>query len=67
MIKSKLSIERVINERHYQFLCPPEASLAEVASILEDIKKYVMGRIEEAEKKQEQEKEPESKCKSECI
>ena len=63
MIKNKLSIERVINERHYQFMCPPDASLAEVASILDDIKRYVMNRIEEAEKNQDKESE---KCKSEC-
>lgn len=69
MIRNKVSIERIINERHYQFICPTEASLSEVASVIDDIKKYVMERISEAEKSY-QEKEcsdcPEEKTKSGC-
>lgn len=50
MIKQKISIERQINERQYQFLVPPEAALAEILAIVEDIKNYVVQRINEAEK-----------------
>lgn len=55
MIKNKVSIERQINERQYQFIVPFEASLSEVLLIVDDIRKYVMDRISEAEKQSEQE------------
>ena len=51
MIKSKVSIERVRDERHYQFVVPSEAPLAEVLAVAEDIRSWVVERIRQEEAK----------------
>jgi hypothetical protein len=53
MIKQKVSIERQINERHYQFLVSVDAPLVEIISILEDIKSEMTGRLEASVKEEE--------------
>ncbi len=57
MIRNKVSIDRQINERLYQFLVPFEAPLNEVLIILDDIIVYVVDRIKDAEEKAKQENE----------
>jgi len=56
VIKTKVSIERQINERQYQFLCPYEASFEEAIYIIDDIRKYFSERMEEVKKQQAEEK-----------
>lgn len=54
MIKNKVSIERQINERLYQFIVPSDANLQECMMIVEDVKKYLLERLEEAKKQAEE-------------
>lgn len=54
MVKNKVSIERQINERQYQFVCPYESTLEECLMVIEDIKKYVVERLEDAKKQKEE-------------
>ena len=55
---TKISIERQINERQYQFLCNYESPLEEVRAILHDmfleIEKRIEHHTEEAEKAQKE-------------
>ena len=46
MIKQKISIERQINERQYQFIVSVDAPLVEIISILDHIKQEMTGRLE---------------------
>lgn len=52
MLRHRISLERQINERLYQFLVPYDAPLQEICAILDDLKLDVQNRIAEAEKKQ---------------
>ena len=49
MIRNKVSLERIINDRQYQFLVPSEAPLNECLAIVDDIRKYIVERCEAAE------------------
>ena len=49
MIKNKVSIERQINERLYQFIVPSDASLSECLAIVNDVREYILSRIKEVE------------------
>ena len=49
MVRNKVSIERQINERLYQFVVPSEAPLNECLAVVDDIRKYVIERCEAAE------------------
>ncbi len=63
MLKHRISLERQINDRLYQFSVPYEAPLQEVAAILEDLKIEVANRLVEAEKQcKEQEQVQEEKA-----
>lgn len=53
MIKQKISIERQINERQYQFLVSVDSPLVEIISILDDIKNEMTGRLEASVKAEE--------------
>lgn len=61
MIRNKVSVERQINERLYQFLVPCDAPLAECLIIIDDIRKYVVDRINEVEKQEQERKAAEEK------
>jgi hypothetical protein len=50
MIRNKVAIEHQIDERLYQLLVPFEATLAELALVVDNMKAYVVSRIEVAEK-----------------
>jgi hypothetical protein len=50
MIKNKVSIERQINERLYQFIVPNDSPLNECLMIVDDVRRYILERISEAEK-----------------
>ncbi len=54
MLRHRISLERQINDRLYQFSVPFEAPLQEVAAILEDLKLDIANRIAEAEKHEKQ-------------
>jgi hypothetical protein len=60
MIKQKVSIERQINENHYQLLVPVEAPIVQIISILDDIKAEMTGRLEAAIPKEESNEESKS-------
>lgn len=55
MIKQKISVERQINERQYQFIVPVDAPLMEIISILDNIKQEMTGRLEAASKEETKE------------
>lgn len=59
MIKNKVSIERQLNERLYQFLVPSDAPLAECLAIVDDIRKYIVERCQQAEKEAAEQVKPE--------
>lgn len=56
MQKTKVSIERQINERLYQFIVPYESDYNEVISILDDIRKSLVEQHQLALKKLEEQK-----------
>lgn len=58
MLRHRISLERQINDRLYQFLVPYDAPLHEVAAIVDDLKLDISNRIAEVEK-QQKEKESE--------
>ena len=60
MIKQKVSIERQINENHYQFLVPVDAPLVQIISILDDIKSEMTGRLQSSLPKEEKYEESKS-------
>lgn len=63
MNKTKISIERQINERQYQFFCEYTAPLEEVKAILQDMLGYIDGRIEHHKQEAEQaQKEAQAAC-----
>lgn len=62
MLKHRISLERQINDRLYQFSVPYEAPLSEVSAIIEDLKLDIANRIAEVErqaKEKQEQKEPE--------
>ena len=54
MLRHRISLERQINERLYQFLVPYDAPLQEVAAIIDDLKLDIANRMVEAEKQQKE-------------
>lgn len=59
MIRNKVSVERQINDRLYQFIIPSESPLSECLLIVDDVRKYIIERIEEVEKQSKEESEKE--------
>lgn len=51
MIKNKVCVERQINERMYQFLVPSEAAIQECIMVVDDIRKYLVEILQDAERK----------------
>jgi len=48
MIKNKVSFERQLDDRLYQFMVPGGAPSDECLAFLEDIKKHILNLIEES-------------------
>lgn len=59
MLKAKVSIEKVIDDKHFQFLCPSEASYQECLDILELIKTEVSQRLEKIVSEMKDQEQPE--------
>lgn len=57
MIRNKVSIERQLDERLYQFMIPSEGNWNEVLSFAQEIGKYATDQIEAAKKLIEEVKE----------
>lgn len=51
MIRNKVSIERQIDDRLYQFVIPSDAVLSETLSVIDDVRKQIVNIIEIEEKK----------------
>lgn len=58
MISNKVVLEAKIGERSYQFLCANDSPLGEAHDALCEFKAYVIGKMQEAEKKPEAEEAP---------
>ena len=56
MIKNKTILEVKIGERTYQMECFPDSPLGELHDALSQMKGYVIDRMKDVEKKQEEEK-----------
>lgn len=51
MIRNKVSIERQIDDKLYQFVIPFDAVLSETLSVIDDVRKQIVNIIEIEEKK----------------
>lgn len=56
MLKHKISIERQINDRLYQFMVPYEAPMSEALAILDDVRLQLSKLMEEIQKSQSEQK-----------
>ena len=57
MLKNLSSLELKIGERIYKLMCDVDAPLGEVHDVLVQMKSYVVSRIQEAQKAEEQPKD----------
>ena len=57
MIRQKLSIERQIDDKQYQFLIPQNGNWQEVLAFCKEVEAYALNQIELSKKQQEEVKE----------
>lgn len=66
MFKTKVSLERIINEKHFQFICPSEASYQECLDIIKSIEEELQERlnaiVSEMKKSQEESELANEQC-----